>query len=167
MTEVLIRAVQLVDRHKVLKLKMTLDQESSFMLLSPGERPNNVKIIEDELAGAIQAHDCYLVVESAGQLVGYLHARRGSYLKNRHSAYIVVGLLKSIQGRGIGTQLFGQLDQWAQEHEVRRLELTVMETNEAAKHLYAKMGFVVEGIRRQAIKTTEGYENEVYMAKYY
>ncbi|MFP7242424.1 GNAT family N-acetyltransferase [Pediococcus pentosaceus] len=165
MNQVIIRPARLIDAEKLLALKVALDHESSFMLLSPGEREDDRASIKGELAQAIQYGDCYLVVELGDQLVGYLQAERGRFLKNQHSAYIVVGLLRVVQGLGIGTRLFEQVDRWAECEKISRLELTVMESNQAAQYLYLKMGFEIEGRRRHALKTVVGYEDEFYMAK--
>lgn len=35
--------------------------------------------------------------------MGYLRAERGEFHRNFHTAYIVVGVLKEYQGKGIGT----------------------------------------------------------------
>jgi RimJ/RimL family protein N-acetyltransferase len=48
---------------------------------------------------------------------------------------------------------------------VTRLELTVMCKNYAAKHLYEKRGFVVEGVKVQSMLVDDEYMDEYYMSK--
>ena len=41
--------------------------------------------------------------------------------------------------------LNSELDKWARENNLTRLELTVVSSNMVAKHLYEKNGFKIEG----------------------
>lgn len=136
------------------------------MMLEPGERTTTVeeqrKRIQNILASENQM---MFVVEDETRLVGYLGAYGGGYTRNRHSAYVVTGILQEYAGRGLGKQLFQALDAWALQHKLRRLELTVMCHNERAVHLYRKMGFEIEGIKRDSLRVGERYVDEYYMAR--
>ncbi len=70
-----------------------------------------------------------------------------------------------ISGRGSEPHFFKQLDKWANEKGVTRLELTVMCINDAARHLYEKNGFVVEGTKKNSMVVDGTYVDEYYMAK--
>ena len=65
-----------------------------------------------------------------------------------HTAYIVICILKDYSGKGVGTAFFKNLDNWAKESDIIRLELTVERHNKTARHLYEKSGFEIEGIRK-------------------
>ena len=54
---------------------------------------------------------------------------------------------------------------WAEEKKIARLELTVICENEAAKHLYLKSGFEIEGIKRKSICVDSEFLDEYYMAR--
>jgi RimJ/RimL family protein N-acetyltransferase len=54
---------------------------------------------------------------------------------------------------------------WALAHGMHRLELTVMAHNERAHALYERMGFVVEGRRRECLLVNARLVDELYMAK--
>lgn len=97
--------------------------------------------------------------------MGYLRAERGEFHRNFHTAYIVVGVLKEYQGKGIGTTFFENLEKWAKENSVIRLELTVECHNEAARKLYEKSDFKVEGIRAKSMLVKGEVVDEYYMAK--
>ncbi len=99
------------------------------------------------------------------KIVGYIRAERGKYRRVFHTAYIVVGILRDYSGKGIGTRLFENLDKWAGENGVRRLELTVECHNHAARHLYEKSGFKIEGIRAGSMLVDGNFVDEYYMAK--
>ena len=69
------------------------------------------------------------------------------------------------QGKGIGTTFFENLEKWAKENSVIRLELTVECHNEAARKLYEKSDFKVEGIRAKSMLVKGEVVDEYYMAK--
>lgn len=46
-----------------------------------------------------------------------------------------------------------------------RLELTVICENEAAKRLYLKSGFEIEGVKRKSVCVDGAYLDEYYMAR--
>lgn len=77
----------------------------------------------------------------------------------------MTGILEAYRGQGIGSELLSHLDQWAKQEGIVRLELTVECPNLAARHLYEKNGFEVEGIRKQSMLVDGSYVDEYYMAK--
>lgn len=145
-----------------------LDNETKYMLYEPGERKekaSDISRIENLISESLQGDNFLLVSEDRNQLVGYIAAEKGSLNRISHTAYIVVGILKDYTNKGIGTEFFKQLDLWAIDKKVSRLELTVICENEIAKHLYEKSGFVVEGIKCKSIMMEGKFLDEFYMAK--
>lgn len=145
-----------------------LDYETKYMLYEPGERKekaNNIAALESRIRSTLEGDDLLLVAEADNKLVGYISADKGFVNRIAHSAYIVVGILKEYSNRGIGTAFFKRLDAWAQEKKITRLELTVVCENEAAKHLYEKSGFEIEGIKRNSVFVDGRYLDEYYMGK--
>lgn len=142
-----------------------LDHETRYMLYEPGERPKRLSETAALLRDAAEGEDFLLVAETEHQMVGYISAQRGRLHRIAHSAYTVAGILKDYRGMGIGTEFFRRLNAWAEEKNITRLELTVICRNEAAKHLYTKSGFEIEGIRRKSVCVDGEYLDEYYMAK--
>ena len=70
-------------------------------------------------------------------------------------------------GSFFGSKLFSELDIWAIENNITRLELSVICSNTIAKHLYEKNGFKVEGIKKNAMIIDGKYVDEFFMAKIY
>ena len=56
--------------------------------------------------------------------------------------------------------LNSELDKWARENNLTRLELTVVSSNMVAKHLYEKNGFEIEGTRKNAMIIDGKYVDE-------
>ena len=161
-----IRQIQESDAASFLVMQHQLDEQSPYMLYTPGERQTTVSQTQKRIQGVNEAGDLLLVVfDEDNHALGYLQAVRGGTEKIRHSAYIVVGLLHQIQRQGIGTQLFQKLERWARHEQIRRLELTVITQNEGGVRLYQKAGFEIEGTKKQAIYQNGCYLDEYYMAK--
>jgi len=113
----------------------------------------------------LEGKNLLLVAEYGGEIVGFISAQRGSLNRVKHTAYIVVGIRREFQGKGIGKEFFKRLGIWAKDKGVTRLELTVMCPNTIAKNLYEKNGFVVEGIKKNSMIVDGEYVDEFYMAK--
>jgi RimJ/RimL family protein N-acetyltransferase len=76
-----------------------------------------------------------------------------------------MGILQSFTGQGIGTMLLGELERWAHQNKIHRLELTAIVHNAAGLALYRKMGFETEGTKRHSLFINGSYVDECYMAK--
>jgi RimJ/RimL family protein N-acetyltransferase len=162
----IIRTICEDDAAQFLSLCKQLDLETQFMLLEPGERKT---ILEEQRAqiGILlrEENQTIFVAEQDNQLVGYLEASGGTFKRNSHSAYLVIGILQAFTGQGIGTQLFQSLEEWAKQQHIHRLELTVMTHNTGGIALYKKQGFAIEGTKRHSLLINGKYVDEFYMSK--
>ncbi|GIO86640.1 N-acetyltransferase [Paenibacillus faecis] len=160
------RQVTEADAEAYLKLRRRLDRETEFMLLQPDERVTTLEQERNRLVSLLeQGTSMIFAAEAEGRWIGYLGAFGSNYKRNKHTVSLVLGILQSYSGRGVGTRLFAELNDWAAERGIHRLELTVMAHNEVAIALYKKCGFEVEGIRKHAIRLGDRYIDEFYMAK--
>ncbi|MDV2581390.1 GNAT family N-acetyltransferase [Alkalibacillus haloalkaliphilus] len=161
-----IREVHLSDAEKLSTLIQQVDEFSEYMLWEPGERKisqdHQEKMIESFLE---KANSMILVAVVDDELVGYLLAMGGNARRNKHSAYIVLGVLQGYRGHGIGTGLLNELERWATKNDIHRLELTTVVSNKAGVSLYKKMGFGIEGTKRDSLFIDGAYVDEYYMSK--
>lgn len=162
-----IRKCEMKDADNMLKMLLALDKETNYMLFEPNERPKDVNRIQAMIKQCIEGNNLILLATEGEDIVGFLSAQRGALKRINHTVYIVVGIREAFRGRGIGKNLFYELDLWAKENNISRLELTVMCENTIAKHLYEQNGFQVEGIKRNSIFRDDEYIDEYYMAKLY
>ena len=125
-----------------------IDQETKFMMFEPDERQYDKNLIASYLSNK---DDLFIGAFSEHEIVGFLSAKRGSFRRIRHSAYIVIGIRQAFQRQGIGSKLFDKLDEWARKNQLKRLELTVEVSNTPAINLYEKQGFSIEGIKRKTM----------------
>ena len=164
-----IREIQIEDAENFHHMLCRLDEETEFMMYEPGERKRGEMArlqFKERVAGALAGGDFLLAaVNDMGEIVGFLWAERGKPRRVEHTAYIVTGIRKAYQRQGIGDQFFCRLEEWARERGLVRLELTVECANGAAKELYQKHGFAVEGVRLQSMKVGGRFLDEYYMGK--
>jgi RimJ/RimL family protein N-acetyltransferase len=161
-----IRGIKFEDAALFLDLCKKLDEETEFMLFEPDERKLTYDDQRERISNIINSgHSMIFVAEEDGQIVGQLSALGSNLNRTRHSIYLVIGILQRYSGQGIGTRLFRELEIWAREKGIHRIELTVMTHNEAAIGIYKKMGFQVEGIKKDSIKIRNQFFDEYYMAR--
>jgi len=154
------------DAEALYRFGETLLGETSFFLRGPGERARSV----GEMRAVIErfaALPHYLLINAwrGSAPVGEAVAMGGDFTRNRGTATVGVGVLQAHAGRGIGRTLMAALDDFAVEKGMRRLELTVMAHNTAARALYVKSGYVEEGAKRDSLFVDGGFVNEIMMAK--
>lgn len=143
----------------------SLDYETEFMMYEPGERTKNLSRIESLIEDSLHGGDFLLVAEENQELAGYISAQRGGLKRIQHTANVVTGVRQKYRRRGIGTKFFEELDEWARENQVTRMELTVLCPNIIALRLYEKNGFVIEGIKRNSMLLHGELVDEYYMGK--
>jgi RimJ/RimL family protein N-acetyltransferase len=161
-----IREITKDDASNFVNLMKQVEKESDFMLFESDERKitleqqlNRIETMQQEENSTI------FIAENVDKLAGYLVVIGGFANRNKHSAYLVIGVLKQFSGKGTGTKLFEKLQEWTAQHKILRLELTVMIHNEWAIYLYKKAGFEIEGTKRNSLYVNGKYIDEYYMAK--
>lgn len=164
----IIRPVKNKDAEALFDMMCILDNETPFMMYEPGERKKVMDTgdLRRKIGNAVSGNDFLLIAEeSDGKIIGFMWAERGRLNRNRHTAYLVVGIREAYRHQGIATEFFKRLDGWARENNIVRLELTVECDNTIARHLYEKNGFAVEGRRIKSMKLNNEFVDEFYMAK--
>jgi len=161
-----IRKITKDDSENFLNLCMTLDHETKFMLREPGEREEDLNGQSQQIERVLQSgHSMIFVAEENRKLVGYLGAYGGQFRRIRHKVHIVIGIIKYFTCMGIGTSLFNEVEKWAKDAGIHRLELTVMSHNDTGIALYRKMGFSTEGVSKDSMYVDGKYVDEFYMGK--
>ncbi len=147
------------------EMQKELDSETKFMMYEPGERPTGEDVFCGMLDWFERSGSYMLIAMDGGKMVGVIAAERGGFKRTHHVASVSTGVLMSYRRRGIGSRFFAEIEKWARENGVTRLELNVMCHNENAIALYKKSGFEIEGKRTHAMKVDGNYVDEYYMAK--
>lgn len=164
----LIRKLEVQDAQNYLEFNEQLFAESDFLLFEAGERQTTLEEQEARIKAISQSgHSVIFVAEEQDRIVGHVAAFGNSNNRSKHSAYVVIGILQEVANQGLGTKLLQKVDQWAKERELHRLELTVMTHNLRAIGLYKKLGFKIEGTKKDSLFVNGRYVNEYYMGKLY
>ena len=141
-------------------------EASGFMLFGPGERQMEAASLSKFISALNNAPKSgFFIAQENDEILGYLMLKSEQLMRTSHRAAIAIGVHSKSRGKGVGTQLFEYVSNWAKQQNLHRLELTVIEHNEQAVHLYKKMGFEVEGIKRDSLFINDQYVNELYMSK--
>ncbi|MDH5681541.1 MAG: GNAT family N-acetyltransferase [Spirochaetota bacterium] len=161
-----IRTIAPEDAGNFLSLRNKLDTETPFLLLEPGERLMTAAQQRDKIEYVLsKPNSTILVAELSSQLVGYISLTGGPYQRNKHVGHIVISVLQDYSGRGIGTKLFVELESWAHGVGIHRLELCTMTHNAPAIALYKKMGYKIEGEKRDSLRVNGNYVHEYCLFK--
>ncbi len=81
-----------------------------------------------------------------------------------HVGYLGMGIDADYRGRGIGEKLLRAAVDHARRIGMERIELQVFPSNAAARALYQKLGFEVEGLKRRVRKLDGRYDDLIQMA---
>lgn len=93
---------------------------------------------------------CAIVEEHNDAILGLVSLVSVDHMNQSAEFHIMIGN-KENQGKGLGTFAVMQMLHHAFDNlNLQRVELTVLEDNERARHLYEKVGFVQEGVKRSA-----------------
>jgi RimJ/RimL family protein N-acetyltransferase len=98
------------------------------------------------------------------EVVGWCDVTPKSRPIYAHCGVLGMGLLPRFRGQGLGTRLITRTLHAARAFGLTRVELTVRQDNANAIALYEKVGFVTEGLQRNAALVDGEYENIVEMA---
>lgn len=106
----------------------------------------------------------FIVAVADGQIIGVVSCAGGS---RGYYGTLRLGITvhKDWRNRGVGTAMLRYLIEWCRQNPVvHRLELDVYTDNLRAIHVYEKLGFVREGVRRQAFWKEGDYKDLLFMA---
>ncbi|MFJ7725253.1 GNAT family N-acetyltransferase [Neobacillus sp. NPDC097160] len=162
----IVREIKVSDAENLVELIRQVEEKSEFMLMEAGERKITIEQQRTRIETMKKSENSTIfVAEEDDKLTGYLFAIGGTAKRTKHSVYLVVGILKDYRGQGIGTKLFARLEEWARERKLHRLELTTVTRNEPGLALYKKMGFEIEGTKKDSLFINGEFVDEYYMSK--
>lgn len=100
-----------------------------------------------------------------GGLAGCAGFQRELRLKNRHKGTLIgMYVLPEFRGQRVGQLLLGRLiDEVRSVDGMEQLNLTVTHSNEGARTLYLKAGFVTFGLEKNALKASDRYYDKEHM----
>lgn len=129
---------------------MTIEQEEAFI----------TRHIDNE-------HACLILAELDGEYIGNASFDvAGGSRRNAHRADIGIALYLDYTGMGIGKKLFSLVLETIEQCGFESAELTVIEGNDRAIHMYQSFGFTETGRIPRANKYDDGtYADSIFMVK--
>lgn len=110
----------------------------------------DIKWFEAYMGNRGSAVRCAITTTESDEILGLVSLVSVNYMNQSAEFHIMIGD-KVNQGKGMGTFAVREMLRHAfYNMNLQRVELTVLEDNERAKHLYEKCGFVYEGRKRSA-----------------
>lgn len=133
----------------------------------PSEREDyNARYIASLDHASQHAFAAVLQKDGKEQVIGHAQLEVYANPRLRHSGGIGIMVHRDYQDRGVGTRLMEALldmaDNWLM---LTRVELGVFTDNDRAIHLYEKLGFEREGVKRMAVIRRGRYADELMMAR--
>ena len=165
--EISIRGAETKDAKQLSKLRLQIDGETEFLDREPGEAYLDVDAFE-QLIKEDQFKDThlFLVAEVNSKIVGFSRCEGNSLNRMAHKVTFGICIAKEYWGLGIGKHLIETSLLWAKDHSIKKIELTVLETNVNAINLYTKYGFEVEGELKEDKRLKDGkYYSTIIMGK--
>ena len=105
-----------------------------------------------------------LVAVRGDEVVGWCDISPMRFEGFTHCGRLGMGVHKGFRRRGIGQRLVDQTIAKAKQQGIERIELEVFASNVPAISLYKKVGFEVEGVKKNARKLEGVYDDLVEMA---
>ena len=99
-----------------------------------------------------------------GEVIGWCDIRRHFFPTHAHRGTLGMGILPAYRSRGIGRRLIEAALAKAREIGLTRVELSVHADNARAIALYRGVGFIAEGVIRDAICIDGEYRDAIGMA---
>ncbi|TKD72585.1 GNAT family N-acetyltransferase [Pseudalkalibacillus hwajinpoensis] len=163
----IVRVATEADAKNLSELRVQIDGETENLDREQGESNINesefIRIIRDDHE---RERNLFLVAEVDNSIVAYSRCEGTTLKRLSHKVQFGVGVLKEYWGYGIGTSLLKQSLHWADTSGIKKVTLSVLETNKKAIQLYHNHGFEVEGILKHDKLLSDGiYYNTVVMGR--
>lgn len=163
----IIRSAEEYDARSLSEVRVQIDGETENMDREQGEG----YIDEVGFRSIIQKdtevlNHLFLVAEADGRIAGFSRCEGSPLRRLSHKVEFGVCVLKEFWGYGIGKMLLQESIGWADAQDIKKISLSVLETNVKAIAIYEKLGFETEGVLKNDKRLSDGnYYNTVLMAK--
>jgi putative acetyltransferase len=108
--------------------------------------------------------DAYFIALFNDRVVGNIGMHGAAAPSQSHVARLGISVAEGFRGQGVGSALLRRGIDWAREKALLRVELSVHAENHAARRLYERFGFVVEGQHRGEFRKDGRFVDALSMA---
>ena len=160
-----IKELQIEDSKNFLELTKITDAETTFLYFEENERKTTLEEQVKNIQSRIEQGYISLVCEIDNELVGYVVGFTFEVNRRKHCMSIAIAMLQDYSSKGMGTELMKELIKRGKDKGITRFELDVSVKNKIAINLYKKMGFVIEGERKNSYLIDGEFDDDYIMAK--
>jgi ribosomal protein S18 acetylase RimI-like enzyme len=154
------------EAYRALRLAALTHDPDSFLATLEFEQRHQLEFFERELAAA-SSHPCfgYHGVWEGGVLLGYAQIETSYLPKQRHISFLYnVYIAHTARRRGLAKQLCEHIfERLRKETAIEVIYLAYNSSNAGARDFYHALGFKRCGIKPDAIKWQDHYDDEVEM----
>ena len=105
----------------------------------------------------------FWIILLEGERIGYF--RTSNWVKENKNIYLGADLHKNFRGKGLGYESYCKfIPLLFNEMDLHKISLEVLATNERAINLYKKLGFKIEGVKRDEIIKNGKWVNSIIMS---
>lgn len=161
-----IRKATVEDAAALLTMFRQVVTESDNLMTTPQEAQSLTVEQEKEFIASYHRnpHQLFLLSEVDGILAGTLSVTQAKLKKQAHVGEFGIVILRQYWNMGIARRMMNVMQQWVERHPViRYLHLSVLATNEKAIHLYRNFGFQEEGLKPRAVRSPEGFFQDMLL----
>lgn len=159
-----IRLLKVSEIPTFITLRTLIDRESEHLIAKKGERKQNLLYtLAVTMLNRKRTHT--FIAWDGDKAIGYLSLVFAKFKKYKRNSYLVIALRAEYRGRGIGSKLMEEAENFAKRHGKYRVELEVFAKNTNAVRLYEQRGYIVEGVKKNAVEDAEGFDDVIIMTK--
>lgn len=162
--EITIRKIVADDYDGAMDFLAQLSKETIFTNQYPGQPLKNK---EKSIAKYEDINSFYLGAFDNDRLIGMasIHINAPTHPWCNRNCSFGVTILEAYYGQGLGTYFMEQLENWAKDHNMHRIEGLVRCKNRRALNLYIKFGYEIEGVQRDAAFINNEWHSNYYIGK--
>ncbi len=166
----ILKTPQIEDGEMLLNSIKTSSGETNFLSRYLEDWDGVTVESEEKWISDVRESDKTLVIACYidGKIVGNCDINFLSGSKTFHRAVLGIAIIKDYWNLGIGSAMFTELIEAAQEHkDTEIVELEFLEGNNRGQALYEKFGFKIVSVKPKACKLKDGtYQDLIYMQRW-
>jgi RimJ/RimL family protein N-acetyltransferase len=136
------------------------------LLLMSQPRPNTPRRVREWAWRMVEdSHSAFFVIESGGQVAGFLQIVHMNFL--HRTGELGICLTDGVQGRGVAAEALALAENYAREvFNLRKLTLQVLSSNARAVRFYEKNGFATVGVWQRHFYQRGAFRDVTLMEKF-
>lgn len=162
----IIRPAELDDARSILNLQTQFNLDNGIFFCDHLTIPHTTQSMRKKISqwnSTKSGHLLIAVVE--GAIGGVIQVVGSASPSMKHRGEIILGILPEFEHQNIDLALLENAELWARKNMISRIEISVLKANTRTVERFEKIGFSVEGIRKNALYIDGFFEDELYMGK--